>query len=178
MLPGCVVAGACPNTFCTMQAVLLTISPDASEVGFWWIKPEANNNKNLERATLDLHSTGAHRNAADGSKEVYQPLADMFQNGTDGFAIRRNEDGVHRFVIDYKGASLWVYLLWQEKWQKTPWSSNKFITDKIVYQRNPKDNRFFSRTYYFKAPDSMVISEVEDVKWGVDPMPDECVKDL
>ena len=36
-----VVAGACPNSFCGMQAVLysLMLRTPASEIDFWWIKP-------------------------------------------------------------------------------------------------------------------------------------------
>merc|ERR1711865_456539 len=162
-----------------MQAVLLAVGDDGTEVDFWWIKPQAERQTDLELATLDRHSKGIHKNTAASSAAVYQPLADLFLNGSHGFGVRRTDDGVPRMVVQAHGIVMWVYLIWQEKWQSNPFSSTKFISGKIVYHKSPdsETERFFSRSYYFEAPQKMVISEVEDVEWAVSPMPDDCIKD-
>lgn len=183
LTPMIVIVGACPNAFCGMQAILLCARD--GEVDFWWIKPQASNPSQLERATLDLHSTGPHTNSPGNSRAVYQPLADMFKLGykspqvTFGVTL---VGGCARAFIDYGGPissdRLWVYMFWQEKWQTNVFSSRKFVEGKIVYQKTPNEMRFYSRTFQLIAPRNISISEHEDKYWRWPPLPDDAIKDL
>lgn len=144
-----VVAGTCPNSFCGMQAVQYC-QLDIGGLDFWWIKPQADNPAALERATLSLHETGPHKNAAGKARAVYQPLADKFKAGLDGdfsFGV----DGNGRAYIDDSGSSvasvrMYIYLVWQETWSSMM-ARKKFIKGKMLYQKSPGAQKFHSRQY-------------------------------
>ena len=128
----------------------------------------------LETATLNLHVSGDHRNTPDSSRDLYQPFADMFELVLFGVST---VDNCVRAYVDNKGQRMWIVMFWQEEWP-TSIFSDKYIKGKIVYQQDPKQRMFFSRTYYLKAPSSIWISEVEDQCWTGEPLPDDCIKDL
>ena len=68
-----VVLGACPNSFCSMQAVMFCRL--ASDVDFWWIKPKESDPSSLEAKTLDYNSAGPYKNNAGKAKAACLPLS-------------------------------------------------------------------------------------------------------
>lgn len=134
-----VVAGACPNAYCKMQAVMY--AQVGSIVDFWWVKPQKDNPCCLEKNTLTLHMTGPFKNNAGRSRSVYSPLAEKFASGIpDGdFTFGIDKHG-RAFVEEDTGAGdgsrarLLIYLIWQEDWSSA-FAYTKFIRGKICYQK-------------------------------------------
>lgn len=169
-----VVAGACPNNFCGMQAVLFCHV--ASHVDFWWVKPQATDGSSLEQMTLDLHSTGPFKNTAGRSRTVYAPLADKFNcqsqgqtNSASSGNLAFGVDGNGRAYIEENNVAgervrMLLYLVWQESWSSLL-ARKTFIEGKIFYQRSEGSERavgdhsttsqlgFFSRQYRIESSD-------------------------
>mmetsp|Transcript_53998 Transcript_53998/g.96706 ORF Transcript_53998/g.96706 Transcript_53998/m.96706 type:complete len:508 (+) Transcript_53998:106-1629(+) len=160
-----VVAGACPNNFCGMQAVLF--SNVATHIDFWWIKPQASDGSSLEQMTLDLHSTGPFKNTAGRSKQVYAPFADKFNRQPQGHGkLAFGVDEIGRAFIEENNVAgqrvrMLLYLVWQESWS-TLLARKAFIEGKIFYQRceravdghlTSSELRFYSRQYRIESGD-------------------------
>lgn len=133
--PLLLVAGACPNSICGMQAVMF--AQVKAGIEFWWTKPQADVPRKLDRHTLDLHKEGPHRNATSKSRALYQPLADKFKGSKeDIFEFGVDTNG--RAFIDEKTADgcrrMLLYFVWQENWSSF-FAYNKFIEGKLFYQR-------------------------------------------
>lgn len=184
-----VVAGACPNNFCGMQAVLF--SQVAANVDFWWIKPQATDRNSLEQMTLDLHSTGPLKNTAGRSRAVYAPLADKFSRQAQGqqdlvFGV----DDAGRAYIEESDASfqrirMQLYLVWQESWSSLL-ARKTFIEGKIFYQRceltaaglwSSNEVRFFSRQYRIESSD-LVLAPWQDEEEIPTLLPPDNVQDM
>lgn len=150
-----VVAGFCPNSFAGMQAVVY--NQLSRGIDFWWAKPQEENPQRLERATLDLHNSGRHKNVAGKSRAVYAPLAEKFLGVADQGDFAFGVEGGRAFVEDLKGHAaksgrrMLLYLVWQENWSSL-FARRKFIEGKICYQWSEADGskpkaRFFARQY-------------------------------
>jgi len=131
-----VVAGACPNSLCGMQAIMF--SKVDSGVDFWWIKPKKTNPQALERETLRLHTEGEFKNSAGRSRPIYAPLAEKFTAGADGDFTFGIDDRGRAFIEEDSGngerSRLLLYFVWQEAWS-SPMAFKKFIRGKICYQK-------------------------------------------
>jgi len=192
MVPLFVVAGICPGRWAKMQAVMFAADAAGTDIDFWWIKPQKENKLALETATLNLHTSGDHRNAPDSSKALYQPFADMFKPGANNgdevvrfgmatvdvsAALGQRESPCVRAYMDNKGQRMWIVMFWQEESEASMFS-DRYIKGKIVYQRDPKLQIYFSRSYYLPESNGIWISEVEDQCWTGEPLPDDCIKDI
>mmetsp|Transcript_59199 Transcript_59199/g.152299 ORF Transcript_59199/g.152299 Transcript_59199/m.152299 type:complete len:380 (-) Transcript_59199:30-1169(-) len=89
------VIGACPNSFCGMQAVMYSASNADNCVDFWWVKPSKERPQKIEKATLSRHSQGVHKNDPGRSKQFLQPLADLFMTGSSVEGWRFGIENVH-----------------------------------------------------------------------------------
>mmetsp|Transcript_37409 Transcript_37409/g.82305 ORF Transcript_37409/g.82305 Transcript_37409/m.82305 type:complete len:752 (-) Transcript_37409:181-2436(-) len=161
-----VVAGACPNPFCGMQAVMYAMMSGKGSpyIDFWWIKPMASNKQRLEPNTLDRHPRGEFKNDPGRSRALYAQFSDLFAIGSDDGAAERSHkagggllrfevvqvDGSHRAVIHSADESYFVYLIWQEDWTSNPLSRSKYIKGKLVYQTSPHEAKYFSRPYAYR----------------------------
>jgi len=147
-----VVAGFCPNSFAGMQAVVY--NQLVGGIDFWWAKPQEDDPQRLERATLDLHSSGKHKNAAGKSRAVYAPLAEKFRGVTDQGDFAFGVEGGRAFVEDRKsskpGRRMLLYFVWQENWSSL-FARRKYIEGKICYQWSEPGGqlqaRFFARQF-------------------------------
>lgn len=182
-----VMFGACPNAMCSMQAVLFLSTIDR-EVDFWWVKPSKSDGTQLERKTLSRNSSGPHKNDPGRSKPAMQPLANALEKGEVnngwrfGIEIVTNLEGrsVPRAFIkrdDGKsGGALYVMSLWQEDWTANPLARSKYIKGKILYQRNIRALRHFSRQYDIK--DGVIeISDFEELQ-SDEMLPGDGIKQL
>ena len=153
-----IVAGACPNSFSGMQAVMYSqMVGAASTVDFWWIKPMKADARTLERETLPRRGEGPHKNDPGRSKPVYAKFANLFleyaTEPCNGMRFCRGEvAGCCRAYIEEvsSGARLYIYLIWQEEWSSNPLARKPFIRGKIVYQREPQEARFFAQGYDYR----------------------------
>lgn len=146
-----IVAGACPNSFCGMQAVLF--SQIDEKVDFWWIKPSQADPTRLETETLNLHANGPFKNVPGRSRPVYSPLADKFAAGADGEFVFGVDDTGRAFIEEDAGdghrTKLFLLLVWQESWSSVM-ARKKYIRGKILYQKGRPGSRgtlFFTRQY-------------------------------
>jgi len=180
-----VVAGSCPNYFAGMQAVMYSVAADG-EVDFWWVKPMKEAATTLERNTLNRHSKGTHKNDPGRSKPFYKPLADVFAQATvqEGlrFSIDRGADGKRaprayiemQSHIEMQPERMYIYLVWQEDWTNNPFARVKYVKGRILYQREPEANVFYSRQ--FSIQNGVVyILELEQGPIAA-PLPDDQVK--
>lgn len=140
-----VVAGACPNGMCGMQAVMYCKFGDA--VAFWWIKPQKANPNQLERSTLSLNQNGPFKNTPGKAKAVYAPLGEKFVGVADGDVFFGVDDSGRAFIDELvecgERMRMLVYFIWQETWSSIM-ARTKFIEGKFCYQRGGK---YFSRQY-------------------------------
>lgn len=131
-----VVAGACPNAICGMQALMYCQMPSC--IDFWWIKPEKSG-KSLEKETLNKHSHGTFKNSTDRGQKHFAPLAEKFSSGTSEGAFSYGVDCNGRAFIDVEASGLTtrmlIYLIWQESWSMAAWGK-KFIEGKLCYQKS------------------------------------------
>ena len=174
-----VVAGACPNPFCGMQAVMyVRMHGAAQRLDFWWVKPEARNPRALEAQTLRRHAKGAHKNDPGRSREVYAKFADLFDVDDGGVTTRARSnshtalssarsnkagggklgfdvgevDGKERAYIEQlaTGERYWLYLIWQEDWTTNPFARSKYVKGQIVYQKDPNAAAYFARPFAYR----------------------------
>merc|ERR1712008_107863 len=150
--------GGCPNKMCGMQ-VMMFVADDKGQVDFWWVKPQKSKPSILERETLKLHSQGRHKNTPGMSKPFYQPLADLFQQGSTigdcrfGIEVVGTGSGIstwRAFIETVKkepAEKLHIHFLWQEDWSSNPFARSKYIRGKILYQKDLKSTVFYSRQY-------------------------------
>jgi hypothetical protein len=131
-----VIAGACPNSLCGMQAVLYSAYADLS-VDFWWVKPRKDDPNRPEKETWNLHRTGRFRNSAGVmAKSMYQPFADRFAGCSDAGLAYGVDDAGRAYIDEGDGCTrMFVYLVWQESWSKSMARSKKFLQGKLCYQR-------------------------------------------
>lgn len=167
-----VVAGACPSMYAGMQCVLYSAferdSAGRPEVDFWWIKPidkygysashPSKKASVLQAQTLTCHTSGKYKNSPGRSKQVYAPLAALFNRKTAGdgesssssspgagasgssveFGFERDTtSGSWRATMSSParpGELRYPLLVWQEAWS-SPLSRSRWIVGKIVYQR-------------------------------------------
>eukprot|EP00658_Telonema_sp_P-2_P083048 TRINITY_DN8896_c0_g1_i1.p1 TRINITY_DN8896_c0_g1~~TRINITY_DN8896_c0_g1_i1.p1 ORF type:complete len:171 (-),score=33.91 TRINITY_DN8896_c0_g1_i1:343-855(-) len=138
-----------------MQAIIYTClgQPGQKEVAFWWIKPrEGSEDCELEEETLNLHNSGTFKNLAEGSKKVYAPLAHLFNDPTNCMCIIQDVSGAPRACIQQQGSpTMYLSFIWQEKWTTNPFSSNKFLMGRMVYQKDPCSAEFFSCGYHMSG---------------------------
>lgn len=187
-IPLFLVLGACPNTFCGMQAVMYSSSANNnSEIDFWWVKPTKSDSSRLEGSTLCKHSKGQHKNDPGRSKSFYKPLADLFQgegsymNGV-RFSIGHGTNGLKapraciEQVIGGKPTKHWLTMVWQEEWTSSPFAFSKYIKGKLVYQRDVESMEFYTKAYCIQNG-TMTLSETEDPPFHV-PVPGIEVKFL
>jgi len=150
--PLLLVAGACPNSICGMQAVMFTQVKTGIE--FWWTKPQADLPNKLDPNTLNLHKEGPHRNATSKSRALYQPLADKFK-GSKEDPFEFGVDDAGRAFIDEKTADgcrrMLLYLVWQENWSSF-FAYNKFIEGKLFYQRGQPWDQPVKASHKVNAP--------------------------
>lgn len=176
-----VVAGACPNSLCGMQALLF--SHFLNDVNFWWLKPTASDSQRLEQKTLDMHSSGPHRNTPGKSKGFFQPLAEKFRGQSEGdFSFGVDADG--RAYIDETENGvvrrLFIYFVWQEKWSSF-FACKKFIEGKLFYQRSDpvagEEGLFFARQYRLEGGQLTILgSETEESHNTI--LPPDSLQDL
>ena len=174
-----VVAGACPNPFCGMQAVMyVRMHGAAQRLDFWWVKPEARNPRALEAQTLRRHAKGAHKNDPGRSREVYAKFADLFDVDDGGVTTRARSnshtalssarsnkagggklgfdvgevDGKERAYIEQlaTGERYWLYLIWQEDWTTNPFARSKYVKGQIVYQKDPNTAAYYARPFAYR----------------------------
>lgn len=155
-MPLFVVAGVCPSSFppSPMQAVLFSQS-GGKLIDFWFVKPEASNPSVLERATLSKNSKGGHKNNAERSRNLYNPLAEKFSGRTDGDCVY-GVDARGRAFVEEKSPGrtrrMLVYFVWIENWS-SGMTGKKFLEGKICYERvasgSIKNGRspFYARQY-------------------------------
>lgn len=163
-----VVAGACPNSFCGMQAVLYALMHTPRLIDFWWVKPSATDANSIEPQTINRHAKGAHKNDPGRSRALYAQFADLFSLGDDEDMLRKSTKGgggLLRFGVARHGAMLperafieqvvsgeryYVYFIWQEDWTSNPFARSKFIRGKIAYQRDPAAPQLYVRPYAYR----------------------------
>mmetsp|Transcript_57124 Transcript_57124/g.105636 ORF Transcript_57124/g.105636 Transcript_57124/m.105636 type:complete len:417 (+) Transcript_57124:73-1323(+) len=172
------VMGGCPNMWAGMQVIMYAMSGDG-EVDFWWVKPTKQGD--LERNTLNRHARGQHKNDPNRSRPFYQPIADIFQQGSvvNGrrFGIETVEKARRAYFeqdCDGKVERMYVSLVWQEDWTSNPFARSKFIKGKIVYQKDLNATCFHSRQYAI-TNNVFSISEIEDESF-TDVIPPEAIK--
>lgn len=193
-----VVMGSCPNAFCGVQAMLYA-APDSegdqgSPVDFWWIKPQKNNQDQLEENTLTLRSTGAHKNDPQRSRQAYQPLADWFNSADKENQkpsnpkrptfelLKCSEGSAVRAVMRLEGDPQPLYLLyvWQEQWGGLGPFAKKFLKGTLVYQRSLKGTESPSGNLYARGfaieGETLKVANEEYFLGKEDVFPDE-VKD-
>eukprot|EP00930_Biecheleria_cincta_P098086 TRINITY_DN89777_c0_g1_i1.p1 TRINITY_DN89777_c0_g1~~TRINITY_DN89777_c0_g1_i1.p1 ORF type:complete len:403 (+),score=69.73 TRINITY_DN89777_c0_g1_i1:51-1259(+) len=182
------VLGACPNTFCGMQAVMYSSSAiNNTDIDFWWVKPTKGDSTRLESSTLCKHVKGQHKNDPGRSKSFYKPLADLFQgegstmNGVQ-FSIRHGTNGLRdpRACIEQVIGGIptrhWLTMIWQEEWTSNPFAFSKYIKGKIVYQKDADVMEFYTKAYSIQNG-TMTLSETEDPPFPT-PVPGIQVKHL
>lgn len=155
-----VVAGACPNSFCGMQAVLYCRRADGC-IDFWWVKPRYEDPEQLERNTLKLHAEGPFKNVAGSSRAVYEPLAQKFygqemdaSGGDFSFGVDASERAyVDERVQDGSVLRMPFYCIWQEDWGGFL-SRSAYVRGRLLYQR---DGAFFARQYEIRG-ESLLIA--------------------
>jgi len=185
------VCGACPNSFCGMQAVMYSASAaDALDIDFWWVKPRKEDPQNIETETLCRHAKGPHKNDPGRSKQFYKPIADLFTQKSHMNALYFGVEEVPSPTTSGKAPRAYIYqdtagatvkkhfltLVWQEEWTQNPFARHKYIKGKIVYQRSPEDIEFFTKAYTI-MDGRMMLSEIEDSGFP-SPLPGEDVKYL
>jgi len=185
------VMGACPNSFCGMQAVMYAVHSDnKTGVDFWWVKPSADDPKSLEPATLCRHSQGSHKNDPGRSKQFYMPVADLFKGKASGYnglnfgieavpSSKSKNTSSRAFieqVIEGKVQKMWLTLVWQEEWTSNPLSRSKYIKGKVVYQKDNQVQEFHSKAYTIENG-KMILSDVEDFAF-LKPIPGNALKRL
>lgn len=138
-IPLFVVAGVCPSKFppSPMQAVLFSQS-GGKLIDFWFVKPEAGNSAVLEQATLSKNAKGPHKNNAERSKNLYNPLAEKFAGRADGDCVY-GVDAKGRAFIEERTAlgqqrRMLVYFVWIENWS-SGMTGKKFLEGKICFEK-------------------------------------------
>mmetsp|Transcript_103008 Transcript_103008/g.297887 ORF Transcript_103008/g.297887 Transcript_103008/m.297887 type:complete len:424 (-) Transcript_103008:129-1400(-) len=188
------VIGGCPNLLCGMQAVMYCVADDG-EVDFWWVKPtkaagpDGAAGLELDRATLSRHTKGPHKNDPGRSKPFYKPLADLFaKNAPDKDGIKFGIEqvktasgarGPRAFLEqEFDGKPLRMYLLsiWQEDWPANPFARSKYIKGKLVYQKDPEANCYYTRQYSI-VNGRLTTANVEDLPFSC-VIPGDDIKDL
>lgn len=200
MTPLFFVIGACPNILCGMQAVMFTCD-SKKMIDFWWVKPVSQNGfgspkktpsslnpqSTLEMETLNRHSSGSHKNDPGRSKPFYKPLADLFEKSqaTSSWHFwiemtrSKTGDEAPRAVMRKLGKmhhKNYVHVLWLEDWTSNPFSMNKYIKGKIVYQRKIGSRRFHCRQFEIHDKKLFIVSDENASFSSVIPPPE--VKEL
>ena len=112
---------------------------------------------------------------------MYAPLAELFNSGgTQGglrFAIEMSgRQPRARIDCIESGVSYYLSLVWQEDWTANPLARSKFITGKLVYQRELGAKSFYARP--FKIVDSLLAvpsgGDHEEMVEG--PLPSDALK--
>jgi len=177
------VYGACPNSFCGMQAVMY-VHMDGEKgppIDFWWIKPKAKQPDAIETATFNRHSKGAHKNDPGRSRPLYAQFSSLFENKpvanaklTFGMVA---VGGCTRAYIDMAetGERLWIYLIWQEAWSGLM-SRNKYIKGKIVYQKDPKAEDYYARPYTYRESSLEIPAAAATEERIIRAFPDDTLK--
>jgi len=188
--PMFVVAGACPNSFCGMQAVQYALPTGGGgkqqPIDFRWIKPQAANPRLMERQTLDRQPKGPHKNDPGRSRALYVQFAELFEAGgaaaVGGGLLRFGVDthaGARRAYIEQirSGERHYIFLIWQESWTSNPFASSKFIVGKLVYQRDPSSPLLYERPYAYKdGVLSVPVDGPELAAEGVEGVPPDRIK--
>lgn len=169
--PMFVVAGACPNRFCPMQAVLFC--QVAQGLDFWWIKPQVADPDQLEPQTLTLHHEGPHKNVAESSRAVYGNLVETFRgHRDDSFTFGVDESSKRAFIEealpDGQRTRMLLVLAWQEDWSGF-FSLRMYMNGKICYQKVPASGAasetcggpFYVRPFEVQAGRLLVASSAE-----------------
>jgi hypothetical protein len=177
--------GSCKNYFCEMQAMMFVVD-SKSKLDFWWVKPSKKTPDIIENETLTRQDAGKHKNSPGRSGPVYQPLADLLQDGLQAgewcFGLKTvacaGEEVVRAFVYHEMAPRevLYICFLWQEDFTLNPFASSKYIKGKIVYQRDPDVTEFFARQYEI-IDGAMEIADFEEGP-TTSVLPDDSIKVL
>eukprot|EP00933_Yihiella_yeosuensis_P030209 TRINITY_DN2386_c3_g1_i1.p1 TRINITY_DN2386_c3_g1~~TRINITY_DN2386_c3_g1_i1.p1 ORF type:complete len:341 (-),score=64.61 TRINITY_DN2386_c3_g1_i1:360-1382(-) len=180
-----VVFGACPATFCGMQAVMFSARP-SSRIDFWWVKPSKSQPSEMENNTLSKHVSGPHKNDPGSSQALYEKFANLFTSSSKGtdmqFGITQVAEAssgkkVPRAFIKKKSEKFWLVGVWQEEWTTNPMAWTKYIKGAIVYQKvleGADSSKFYSRGYYL-SNGKIDISSTENSAFD-SPLPGEQIK--
>lgn len=201
-LPLFFVIGACPNSFCGMQAVMFVANAEG-RLDFWWVKPSRKSSSSsasgltaeIELETLRRHCKGTHKNTPGRSQAFYKPLADLFEQGMTApgwrFGVEEvlatlDRPKVKRAFLqrdvdgnDSSSQKLYVLFFWQEDWTSNFFSRSKFIKGKILYQKHLDEfdpPEVFARQYEI-VDDVIVIEAFEEASVDV-VLPPDSVKIL
>lgn len=171
-VPLFVMAGACPNFACGMQAVCYFACEDGS-VDFWWVKPRKADPQQLERETLSLQRKGPHKNGMGGSaRALHAPLSELFSGqGTSkgGFNFGIDATSGRAFIEDEAASArgdgkMLLYLVWQESWSSAVSRGHKFIAGKLCYQRSSKGSiGLYARQYRISDGEVVIAPWEEEV---------------
>lgn len=185
--------GSCPNMWCGMQVVMYCVSLDG-DVDFWWVKPAVKDGDvaDVERATLNRHAKGPHKNDPGRSKQFLKPLADYFLNKerlVDGttFGIERvgsgDESKCMRAFLQRPSPSpggqphkFYLDVVWQEDWGTAIFARTSYIKGKLVYQKEAAGPQFFARQYSIANNKIMLFDQEEPSDEGV--LPGDFIKEL
>ena len=137
--------------------------------------------------TLSRHASGPHKNSPGRSKDVYAPLAALF-NAEDTDGVATVKFGLERVVpadasseptslpeaapavpwratmrsVASPGVVRYLVLVWQEAWS-SPISRSRWILGKLVYQRgSPPDSALYSAPYRIDGARLTVALEYEE----------------
>eukprot|EP00928_Gymnodinium_smaydae_P080502 TRINITY_DN64188_c0_g1_i1.p1 TRINITY_DN64188_c0_g1~~TRINITY_DN64188_c0_g1_i1.p1 ORF type:complete len:357 (+),score=21.41 TRINITY_DN64188_c0_g1_i1:89-1159(+) len=184
------MVGACPNTFCGMQAVMFCVGADGC-INFWWVKPRVDARCKLDHATLNLHRSGPCKNDPGRSRAFLEPLAKLFcagrpvngwqfgiemaSFGTGAIAPRAFLQPEH--VDVHVQHRLYLHLIWQEDWTSNPFSRSRFIRGKLVYQKCLCSSEYFSRQFEI-VDEKLAISCDEEPLSMRGVLPDSQIKTL
>jgi len=156
LTPVLFVIGGCPNALCGMQAVMFAVD-SSSALDFWWVKPSKTDPTKLEKDTLNRNDSGKNKNDPGRSKPFYQPLADLFQQGSRvknwSFGLKKFDHAsgqvMRAFIKNESNPDevLYMLYLWQEDWTTNPFARSKYIKGKLVYQRSLDSTDYFFKQY-------------------------------
>jgi hypothetical protein len=181
--------GPAPSILAPMQAIVFACDEKEHDLDFWYVKPRKGQETELESQTLHRQTKGAHKNDPGASKRVLQPFAELFVAGWQTSA--RKGGPKRRFYVETPDScscpravleedfedepKMYLTFIWMEDWS-SPLSWHKFVSGKLVYQRDPQVAVYQARQ--FKLVDKDIhVSEFEEGPWTT-PLPPESLKDL
>lgn len=179
-----VMAGACPNAICGMQALMYCQLP--SFIDFWWVKPDKKSGQCLERETLNRHSKGIFKNSSERGRKKFLHLAEKFSHGVLDGEFTFGVDSHSRAFIDVQTGDhmtrMLVYLIWQEAWSMAAWGP-KFIEGKICYQRTTPEEfsaslSLFARQYRIVDGRVYIDAHEEEIPALLPPEPFQEMHDM
>jgi len=170
--------GGCPSSgffSVGMQAVMFFHAP--GNMAFWWVKPSTYDSDRLEWETMNRHDSGTHKNTAGRMASGYMDeVVSMFSAGKSGSVLLGVAEvgSAPRAYLQYKGETMFVYVIWQEDASKGFFSS--YIKGRIAYQKDPKRKEFYLRSYAI-TDGVLSLADGEDGPF-MHALPSDCIKDM